>query len=171
MIKPSYVNNAFNWVVLFFSPLTFASLLFLVICKFSSDNHFAFLHFFFLGAILVTTSNTMLQTSFHSSSGTLPDLISLESICHLHCIILKDYIQVIPEWPSGFSCFVQFKPKFCYKVLMVRDTVNSRSSFCWLYRFSPSSAAKNIISLISVDHLVMSMCRVISCVFGRGYLL
>ena len=83
-------KSAFSWVFLFLSSLTFASFLFSVICKFSSDNHFAFLHFFFFGMILVTTSSTMLQTSFYSSSGTLPDLISLESICHLHYIILRD---------------------------------------------------------------------------------
>ena len=37
----------------------------------SSDNHFSFLHFFFLGMILITASSTMSQTSVHSSSGTL----------------------------------------------------------------------------------------------------
>ena len=31
-------------------------LLFSTICKASSDNHFAFLHFFFLGIVLTTTS-------------------------------------------------------------------------------------------------------------------
>ena len=41
------------------------------ICKASSDNQFAFLHFFFLGMVLITTSCTMLQTSVHSSSGIL----------------------------------------------------------------------------------------------------
>ena len=44
---------------------------FLGFCKASSDNHFAFLHFFFLGIILVTTSYTMLWTSVHSFSRTL----------------------------------------------------------------------------------------------------
>ena len=33
---------------------------------------------------------------------------------------------------------------------MIWATVSSRSCFCWLYRASASSAAKNIISLISV---------------------
>ena len=74
----------------YFFSFIWLLLLFSVVCKFSSDNHFAFLHFFFFGMILVTTSNTMLQTSFHSSSGTLPDLVSLASICHLHRIILRD---------------------------------------------------------------------------------
>ena len=42
-------NFAFRWVYLSFSPLPFMSLLFSAICKPPSDNHFAFLHFFFLG--------------------------------------------------------------------------------------------------------------------------
>ena len=42
-------NSAFKWVYLSFSPLPFASLLFTAICKASSDNHFAFLHFFSWG--------------------------------------------------------------------------------------------------------------------------
>ena len=68
-------NSALNWVYLSFSPLPLASLHFSAICKASSDNHFAFLHFFFLGMVLITTSCTMSQTSVHSSSGTLSDLI------------------------------------------------------------------------------------------------
>ena len=48
---------------------------FSAICKASSDNHFAFLHFFFFGMILITASCTMSWTSVHSSSGTLSDLI------------------------------------------------------------------------------------------------
>ena len=39
-------NSSFKWVYLSFSPLPFASLLFTAICNASSDNHFAFLHFF-----------------------------------------------------------------------------------------------------------------------------
>ena len=45
-------NSAFKWVYLFFSPLPFASFLFSTICKASSSNHFAFLHFFFFGMVL-----------------------------------------------------------------------------------------------------------------------
>ena len=33
-----------------------------------SDNHFAYLHFFFLAMVLISVSCTMLQTSVHSSS-------------------------------------------------------------------------------------------------------
>ena len=66
-----HVASAFRWVYLSFSPLPFTSLLFSDICKVSSDNHFAFLHFFFLGMVLTPASCTMSQTSIHSSSGTL----------------------------------------------------------------------------------------------------
>ena len=54
-----------------FLLLPFASLLFSVICKPSSDNHFVFLYIFFLGMVLVTTSCTFLWTFIHSSSGTM----------------------------------------------------------------------------------------------------
>ena len=67
-------NSAFKWVYLSFSPLPLASLLFSAICKASSDNHFAFLHFFFLVMVLITVSSTMSWTSIHSSLGTLSDL-------------------------------------------------------------------------------------------------
>ena len=68
-------NCAFKWVYLSFSPLRFTSLLFTVVCKASSDSHFAFLHFFFLGMVLIPVSYTMSWTFIHSSSGTLSDLI------------------------------------------------------------------------------------------------
>ena len=64
-------NSAFKQEYLSFSPLLFASLLFTAVCKASSDNHVAFLHFCFLGMVLITASCTVLQTSIHSSSGML----------------------------------------------------------------------------------------------------
>ena len=64
-------NSAFKWVYLSFSPLPFTSFIFSAICKDSSDNRFAFSHFFFLRMVLITASCTMSQTSVYSSSGTL----------------------------------------------------------------------------------------------------
>ena len=46
-------KSAFKWMYLSFSHLLFASLLFKAICKAASDSHFAFLHFFFLGMVLI----------------------------------------------------------------------------------------------------------------------
>ena len=54
---------------------------------------------------------------------------------------------------------------------MIWATVSSWSSFCWLYRASLFSAAKNIMSDFGIDYLVMSMCKVISYVGGRECLL
>ena len=46
-------------------------LLFSAIYKASTDNHFTFLHFFFLGMVLITASCRRSLTFVHSSSGTL----------------------------------------------------------------------------------------------------
>ena len=55
---------------------------------------------------------------------------------------------------------------------MIWTTVSFQSCFCWLYRASPSLSGKNIINLISVLTIWWtSMCRVMSCVVGRGCLL
>ena len=83
-------NSEFKWIYLTFSLLCYASLLFSAICKAFSDNHYAILHFFFLGMVLISASCTMSQTSIHISSGTLSDLIPW--ICHFYCIIVRDLI-------------------------------------------------------------------------------
>ena len=57
---------------------------------------------------------------------------------------------------------------WCHPIISA--TVRSWSHFSWLYRASPSLAEYNQ-SDFSIDHLVMSMCRVVSCVVGRGCLL
>ena len=71
-------NSAFKWVYLSFSPFPLASLLFSAICKASSDNHFAFLHFFFL----VTASCTMSGTSWSLPlvQGQEPLSIALQAL-------------------------------------------------------------------------------------------
>ena len=76
------LRKLFYLSLLFFGPLHSLgyvfpflfcfSLLFSAICKASSDKHFAFLHFFFFGMVLVIVSCTMLWTSIHNSSGSLP---------------------------------------------------------------------------------------------------
>ena len=81
-------NATFRWIYLSFYPLPLASL-FIAVCEASSESHFAFLHFFFLGMILIPVSCTMSWTSVHSSSGTLSDLVPF---CHFHCLIVRDLI-------------------------------------------------------------------------------
>ena len=71
-ISPCYsLEPAFRCLYLSFSPLLFTSLFFTAISKASSDSHFAFFHFFFLGMVLLPVSCAMSRTSVHSSSGTL----------------------------------------------------------------------------------------------------
>ena len=64
-------NSAFSWVCLFFSLLSFTSPLSSAICKASSDNPSAFLHFFFFGMILAIASYAVIWTSILSSPGTV----------------------------------------------------------------------------------------------------
>ena len=54
---------------------------------------------------------------------------------------------------------------------MIWATVSSRSCFCWLYRASPSLAAKNIINLISVLAIWWCPCVQSSFVVLEGCLL
>ena len=76
LISPCYsLELCIQTGLSFLFSFAFASLLFIAICKASSENHFAFLHFFLLGMVLITASYTMSWTSIHSSSGTLSDLI------------------------------------------------------------------------------------------------
>ena len=106
LIPPCYSwNSAFKWVYLSFSPLPLASLLFSSICKASSDIHFAFFYFFFLGMVLITASCTMLWTSVYSSSGTLSDLIPwiyLSLPLHNHKGF-KSYLNGLVVFPTFFN--------------------------------------------------------------------
>ena len=96
-------NSALKWVYLSFFPLPLAYLLFWAICKASSDDHFVFLHFFFLGMVLISVSYyTMSQTSVHSTSGTLSYLIPW--ICLLLPLHHLKGFDLGPIWMvKGFS--------------------------------------------------------------------
>ena len=76
-------NSAFRWVYLSFSPLPLTSSFFSAIYKASSDHHLAFLHFFFLGMILITASVT-------SICYKLPSII-LQALCQIES---TDYLFV-----------------------------------------------------------------------------
>ena len=72
---------------------------------------------------------------------------------------------------SGFPHLLQFSSEFWKKELMIWSTVSFQSCFCWLYNFSIFGCKEYNQSDFSIDHLVVSMCRVISCVVGRRCLL
>ena len=72
LISPCYfLELCIQMLLSFLFSLLFTSLLFSAIFKASSDNHFAFLHFFFLGMVLIPASCTTSQTSVHNSAGIL----------------------------------------------------------------------------------------------------
>ena len=75
---------------------------------------------------------------------SLSDLISW--ICHLHCINYKgydrSYLNGLMVSPTFFNLSQNFAIRSSWS--------EPQSCFCWLYRASPSLAAKNIINLISI---------------------
>ena len=99
IISPSYsLELCIQMGISFLFSFAFASLLFIAICKASSDNHFVFLHLFFLGMVLITASCTKSWTSIHSSS-------TLEFISHFHCIIVSDWFR---SYQIGLLLFPTF---------------------------------------------------------------
>ena len=104
--------------------------LFLAICKASSDNHFAFLHLFFLGddldhCLLYNVLSLSLQFFRHSYLSDIIPWIYLSLRLYNH----KDLILVIPECSSGFPHFLQFKSEFGNKEFMIWATGNSQVLF------------------------------------------
>ena len=81
-LLPIFWNSAFKCVYLSFSSLPFAFLLFSANCKASSDNHFAILHFFFLGMVLIIRWPKHRSLSFSiSPSNEYSGLISFRMDC------------------------------------------------------------------------------------------
>ena len=75
----------------------------------------------------------------------------------------------IAEWSSGFPYFLQFKSEFGNKELIIWATVSFWSFFLLtIYSFPIICCQEYNQSDFSFDHLVMSMCRVFSCVVGKG---
>ena len=107
-------NSAFKWIYLSFSPLPLVSLLFSPICKPSSDNHLPFCIFFFLEMVFITPSCTISQTSIHSFSGTLSDLIpwiylqSLPLYNHKGFIWFSSYLNGLAVFPTFFNFSLNF---------------------------------------------------------------
>ena len=97
-------NTAFQWIYLSFYPLLLASLL-SAICKASSDSHFALLHFFFLGMVLITTSCKMSWTLVHSSSG-LPTIKSNAEV--FPCFYLVSQLSQNHLWKTVSYFFTEF---------------------------------------------------------------
>ena len=93
----------------FLFSFTFHFSSFSAICKASSDNNFAFLHFFFLGMVLIRVSYTMSGTSIHSSSGTLAIRLS-PRVCSNPCPLNQWCYLTISSSAICFSFCLQSLP-------------------------------------------------------------
>ena len=93
LISPCYsLKLCIQMGISFLSPLPFASLLFSAICKASSDNHFSFLHFFFLG-----WSWSLPPVQCHEPPSIVLEVLCLSDLIpwiyfHFHCIVVRDLI-------------------------------------------------------------------------------
>ena len=68
LISPCYsLELCIQMGISFLFSFVLSSHLFTAICKASSDTHFAFLHFFFLGMVLITIPQTLLKFMFIES--------------------------------------------------------------------------------------------------------
>ena len=98
-------NSAFKWVHISFSPLPFTSLLSQLFVRCPRTTIFPFGISSSWGW---SWSPPTIQCYKPPSIvlQALYQITSLESTCHFHCIIVRNLIQVIPEWSSGFLyCF------------------------------------------------------------------
>ena len=68
-------NSTFTWEYLSFSLLLFASLLCTAICKASSASHFAILHYFSMGMVLILVSSSFPRSTvqYHSDRSLCLD--------------------------------------------------------------------------------------------------
>ena len=97
-------NSAFRCLYLCFSPSLLASLLFTAICKASSDNHFAFLHFLFLG----WSWSLPLVQCLEPLSGTLclisnPLNLFVTSTAQSEGIRFRSYLSGLEIFPTSFN--------------------------------------------------------------------
>ena len=143
-------SSAFKWLYPSFSPLLFTSLLFSDICKASSTTILPFCFSFSWG-----WSQSLPPVQCHEPPSIVLQALCLSDLIPWIYLSLPLYnhkgFDLCHTWMAGITYFLQLKSEFCNKDVMIWATVSSWSCFCWLYRASPSLAAKNIINLISVS--------------------
>ena len=120
LLRLSYISWLFFNILCsdgyMFSFLFCLLLLFLprLFVKSSSDNRFAFLHFFSLGMVLIASFYTVFGISVHSSSGLLSGLILW--ICLSLPLYNHKGFDLGHTWMvSGSLYFLQFKSEFWNK--------------------------------------------------------
>ena len=166
-------NSVFNWMYLCLSPLFCASLRSSATCKASSDDHLAFLLFFFFVMALLTASYTILWTSVHSSSGTLltrssPLNLFITSTVNSYGVWFKSYLAGLVSLLLFFSLSLNFAMK---SWLSDPQSAPGLVFADCVYSFFVFSYKECNEFHFDIDHLVMSMCKFTSCIFEKEYLL
>ena len=162
-------NSAFRWVCHSFSPLPFTSLLFSVIFKASSDNHYAFFGRWSWSLPPVQCHEPL---SIILQASCLSDLrpwiyFSLSLYNHKGYIWFRSYLNGLVIFPY----FLQFKSEFGNKD---HDLSHHQLPVLFLLTVKSSSifGCKEYSQYdFCIDSLMMSICRVFSCVAERGCLL
>ena len=114
----------------------------------------------FHGSLHFASPKTYSINLIWENSGMLS--VRWSSICFIHTYVLNCLVV--------FPTFFHLSLNLAIRRSISWATVSSQSSFCWLHRVSPCSAAENKTNLILVltDYWVMSVYRALSCVVGRG---
>ena len=93
-------NSEFSWIYRSLSPLIFMSLIFSTICKASSDNHFAFFHFFFL----VNEFFVLEAMDKNHKHRMLTKMITwIIALCN-SMKLWTTFCQNSPPWPVHLGC-------------------------------------------------------------------
>ena len=122
------MNSAFRWFHLSFSPLPFTSPLSQLFVRPPQTTTLPFCISFSWEWFW-----SLPPVQCYEPPSTVLQALSIRSnplnVCHIHCIIIKDLIQVIPEWLSVFAYFLQYKSEFYNKDFVIWTTVSFQSYF------------------------------------------
>ena len=69
--------------------------------------------------VLLASKRVLRNRESLREKNSVYQILSLESISYLHCIIVRDLLYVIPECYSDFPYFLQFKSEFSNKEFMM----------------------------------------------------
>ena len=155
----------------FFFSFVFCFSSFHSYCKASSDSHFAFLHFFFLGMVLIPVSCTMSRTSIHSSSGTLSVRSSPDRGLNFIPRTMKSHRVLLSKWSvlrecSGMIWFIFLKKSDVLKCNLCTTNFNFlKFEIWWVWKIlqlhscyyiqnnNYSSSQKFLLCFFSINHL------------------
>ena len=144
-------NSAFRWIHHSCAPLPFTSLLFSAMCKASSDNHLAFLHFFFLGMVLITASSKC----YKSPHIVLPALCLSDLIPWIYLSLplfdhkgfwFRSYLNGLVVFPT----FLNLSLNLAIRISWSEPQSAPSLVYADCIELLHSLATKNIINLISV---------------------